>query len=204
MTLEETQDAFRKAYSRETNKLLEDTPNTEHWFRSGPYSGEADIERRFGIGLRQVAGYIEWVESHPEDVIWITPDGEPAIELEFDIDLDGVRVRGFIDQVVRGPRDLKTGNEPGDSFQLATYDIALLLKYGVQCGRGDYWMAGSSSKRTHPEVISHDLSEWTLEKVTEEFHRVDEGIRAGDFPPNPEESKCMFCSVRSACEFSVY
>jgi putative RecB family exonuclease len=204
LTLEETQDVFREAYSRETNEMLEDTPNMEYWARSGPYDGEADIERRFTIGLNQVAGYLDYIESHPEDVLWITPDGTPAIELGFDIDLDGVRVKGYIDQVLDGPRDLKTGNKPGDDFQIATYDIALLVKYGVQFGKGDYWMAGSSSKRKNPVVVPHDVSDWTVEKVTEEFHRIDEGIKAGNFPADPERSKCQFCSVRTACSFSAY
>src|SRR3954469_19163368 len=43
MSLEEAQQIFRDAYVRETNKYLDDTPNANHWFRSGPYKGPEDI-----------------------------------------------------------------------------------------------------------------------------------------------------------------
>src|SRR5690606_39161160 len=64
-----------------------------------------------------------------------------------DVELDGVRVRGYIDQVlkadsddsVRG-RDVKTGAQPGDALQLKVYAVALEDTYGVQAPTGDYWM----------------------------------------------------------------
>lgn len=92
---------FRRIYAEEINKLTEDTPNWSLWFNSGPYEGAEDTERRYATGLKQVDAYLDYYEATPAEVIWITPDGEPAIELEFNVDLDGVQMRGFIDQVVQ-------------------------------------------------------------------------------------------------------
>src|SRR5699024_8676110 len=129
MTLEEAQTVFREVYSRDTNAACDVTPNMEWWSASGPYRGKQDIARRYGLGLDQVERYYRWREAHPEEEIWVAPDGQLAVELEFDVDLDGVRVVGYIDAVVLVDgeprvRDVKTGNNPGDDFQLGTYKAA--------------------------------------------------------------------------------
>lgn len=200
MTLEEAQDVFRESYEREVSKYTENTPNFDYWFASGPYKGEADIERRYGIGLGQVEKYIDWYTAHPDEVIWVSPDGTPGIELGFDIDLDGVLVRGFIDAVIEHEgkvivRDNKTGNSPGDDFQLGVYSVALAETYDIEPPmEGDYWM-GRSGKPTIP----YKIGEWTRERVTEAFHELEENIQAERFDPKPEPSKCNFCSVALSC-----
>jgi putative RecB family exonuclease len=227
LSLEDTEEVYRESYVKHTNRMTADTPNFEYWFKSGPYGGEADIERRFGLGLAQVGRYVDYyTEQAPDEVIWITPDGTPAIELRFDIDLDGVKVRGFIDQIVMikpkipkpksrskkalaeyaeqvantpakpTPRDVKSGNKPGGFFQLGVYDVAVEELFGNKADVGDYWMG-----RTGKPTQLYDLSEWGREQVTEKFHEVDEGIRAERFDPKPSADKCGFCSVSSACEF---
>ena len=207
MSVEEAQRAFAESYERHVDRYCNDgdnaTPNFEYWSRSGPYGGEADLERRFLIGMEQVEKYIRWATSHPEEVVWINEDGTPGIELEFDIDLYGVRVRGFIDQVLPNDcgsevivRDLKTGNKPGDDFQLGVYKVALEEQYGVFAPTGDYWMA-RTGKPTYP----YDLSDWTRERVSAAFAELEENIRAERFEPDPEPSKCRFCDVAASCEF---
>lgn len=204
MDLDEAQEVFRDSYAKHTNRLAEDTPNFDFWFASGPYRGEQDIERRFGLGLDQVERYLDYYTSTaPDEKIWTTPDGTPAIELPFSIDLDGVEVKGFIDQVIASPdhpfpRDIKTGNKPGDDFQLAVYALALLMVYGVEVSVGDYWM-GRKGKPTVP----YKLDQWTKESIAAEFKQVDDGIRSESFEPDPEPSKCRFCSVASSCAFSA-
>jgi putative RecB family exonuclease len=227
MSLEDAQDTFRDEYVSEVGRMCAETPNLEYWFASGPYGGQADLERRFSIGLQQVGRYLDYYQGPGADeVMWRTPEGTPAVELSFDIDLDGVRVRGYIDAVpmvkpiiekpksrskkdlaeyaeaLAGakarpiPRDNKTGNMPGDDFQLGVYDVALEDQYGIKADEGDYWM-GKSGKPTFP----YDLSRWTRQAVTEKFKQVDAEIRAEKFDPKPDEKKCNFCPVATACEF---
>lgn len=202
LTLDEAQDVFRESYMKHINEAADVTPNFEYWFASGPYQGETDIERRYLIGLEQVEKFINWTESHPEEVIWIAPDGTPGIEIGFDIDLDGVWVRGFIDAVIVHDgelivRDYKTGNQPGDDFQLGVYGVALREQYGVSPRIGDYWM-GKSGKPTYPFRID----EWTRDRVAERFHELEERLKAGDFPALPDDKKCAFCDVAAACEYA--
>jgi putative RecB family exonuclease len=204
MTLEAMQDVFRESYSRHIEQACEVTPNFEFWFKSGPYGGELDIERRYSIGLDQCEKYIRWYENHPQEVIWIAPDGTPGIELGFDIDLDGVQVRGFIDAVIDTPeglvvRDNKTGNSPGDDFQLGVYGVALAESFGIAPPTvGDFWM-GKSGKPTVP----YRIGEWTRERVSEAFGKLEENIQAERFDPDPDPKKCAFCDVNWACRYAT-
>jgi putative RecB family exonuclease len=198
MTLAEAQAAFDQSYTEEVRKYALVTPNFDYWERSGPYDGRTDIERRWGIGMSQVAAYIKYYEDHPEEVPTQTPDG-PGIELEFDVKFGDIDVRGLIDMVVDWtPRDNKTGKKPGDDFQLASYAGALKVKYDVPFTKGDYWMA-QQGKPTRP----YDLTGWSIQRLADEYGEVDEKIRAEDFEPNPSTENCMFCSVRSSCTYAV-
>lgn len=202
MSLEEAEEMFREMYAHEIEMLTADTPNFEWWFWSGPYSGERDVERRYHIGLEQVAKFVAWRES-PGQEIWVTPEGEPAIELAFQVELGGIMVRGFIDAVVvvdgkPRVRDYKTGNSPGDDFQLGVYALAIEILYGVRPETGDYFMAGKKGKPAKP-TAAYDLSFWTREAVTARFHEVEAQIQAGNFEPLPEPSKCGFCDVNLSC-----
>lgn len=200
MTLEQMQSVFTDEYAASIAEQAEVTPNFDYWFASGPYKGAVDIERRYGIGLEQCEKLIQWYEKHPEEKVWTTPDGVLAIELPFEVTLDGVLVRGYIDAIVEGPsgpvvRDLKTGNQPGDAFQLATYAVAIREMYGVEITQGDYLM-GKTGKPTIP----YDLTD---ETVAGEYRRLDDAVKAREFPADPESSKCRFCSVATSCEFAV-
>ncbi|ACE79996.1 Cas4 exonuclease [Mycobacterium phage Pukovnik] len=202
MSLERAQEIFREEYAKDIGELCAETPNFEWWTWSGPYNGERDIERRFEIGLEQVEKFYNWRNTKGQ-TIWITPDGKPAIELSFNIELDGIKVRGYIDAVVvvdgkPRVRDYKTGNSPGDDFQLGVYALAIEILYGVKVDTGDYFMAGKKGKPAKP-TDPYDLTEWTREKVTERFHEVEAKIQAGDFEALPEPDKCNFCDVSYSC-----
>lgn len=209
LTLEEAKDIFRELYAKDIDAFCEDTPNFEWWFWSGPYNGENDIERRYHVGLEQVEKFMAWRDLKGQK-IWVTPDGTPAIELSFKIELDGIIVRGFIDAVVveldrrtgeweLRVRDYKTGNKPGDDFQLGVYALAISMMFGIDPPRtGDYFMAGKKGKR--PVITEpYDLTEWSREKITERFHEVEAKIQAGDFDALPEPDKCNFCDVSYSC-----
>jgi putative RecB family exonuclease len=205
MSLEAMQDVFRESYQKHINEACEVTPNFNYWFASGPYAGETDVERRFGLGLDQCEKYIRWYQNHPDEVVWVSPDGQPGIELGFDVDLDGVLVRGFIDTLIVHPeqglivRDLKTGNTPGDDFQLGVYSVGISESFGIDPPQvGDYFM-GKSGKPTVP----YRIGDWTKEKVTEAFKALEDNIAAGRFDPEPEPSKCRFCSVAFFCDYAT-
>jgi len=202
LSLEEAQDIYRWFYAKDVGAMANETPNFEWWFWSGPYNGERDVERRYEIGLEQVEKFIEW-RNFTGQQIWITPSGAPAIELCFEIELDGILVRGYIDAVVVTKdglrvRDYKTGNKPGDDFQLGVYATAIEIMFGIRPSHGDYFMVGKKGKKpllTGP----HPLFEWDRERVTRAFHEVEARIQVGDFEPDPEPGKCRFCDVNYSC-----
>lgn len=213
MSLEEAKAMFGVEYAKDISAMTDTTPNFEWWQWSGPYAGERDVTRRYGVGIEQVEKFMAWREMVGQE-IWMTPDmcelehdcennPKPAIELAFKIDLDGILVRGFVDAVVvvdgkPRVRDYKTGADPGDDFQLAVYALAIEMLYGVKVETGDYFMAGKSGKK--PRLVGpYDLTLWTRERITERFHEVEAEIQAGEFEARPEASKCRFCDVSYSC-----
>lgn len=220
LTLEQLREVFVTEYLAEFDRYAAQTPNLEHWFPSGPYKGYeytnakgkfqmSDLERRFHIGLTQVNRYHEYYRQEaPHEVIWITPDGTPAIELPFTIDLDGVAVRGVIDQVIHKddgtahPRDLKTGREPGGTGQLALYGEAVRSLYGVDVLSGDFWMAPNRDRKGGP-TEAYDLTAVSRQELVDHYGAVDEGIKAERFDPKPSEDNCRFCSVKTSCKYAV-
>lgn len=202
LTLEETLDVFRAAFESETSEYTQQTPDFKDWAKSGPYAGAADLERRFTIGQVQTHRYWDHVASGGASPPWVTPAGELAVELEFDVKFGDVPVRGYIDLVEdrgahRGPIDWKTGKLPGDAFQLATYARAMELLYGERMEYGRFWM-GTTGRFT----AEYDLRDWPVDRLTDEYGKTDAGIRAGVFEPKPEKSRCYFCDVRSHCDYA--
>lgn len=202
MSLEDAKDVFRDAYSFHINAACEITPELNSWFASGPYRGQEDIERRYNIGLQHVETYVNYYHQNPHEVIWIDPvTGVPGIELNFDILLDTVLVRGFIDAVIKSGndiiiRDLKTGNKPGDEFQLATYAVGVNEVYKVQANKLDYFM----TKYGKP-TESYDIADWGKDRITNMFKELEDNIQAGLFPAKPSKSVCNFCDVSDSCEY---
>lgn len=207
MSLEEAEELFKEEYANACNEYCEITPNLDFWARSGPYRGAEDIERRFGIGLEQVHKFVNWCNDHPDIEVWIAPDGTPGIELEFSIELGGITVRGFIDAVavIDGHVvviDYKTGNSPGEDFQLGVYSVALSAMFGIDPPQlGYYWLCkkGAKGKLTHP----YQIGDWTAERVTAEFLALEANLEAERFDPDPEPSKCQFCDVNASCAASL-
>lgn len=204
MPLQEVEDVFRASYAEHINRLAEDTPNFTKWFRSGGYrrTVEEDIERRYHIGLEQTGRYLDYYTRKPNEVLFRTTDDEPYVEQPFEMLLGDVWVRGYVDQVTWDEelgewvvRDVKTGKSPGDEFQLAVYGIALLDEYDLKIRHGDYWMAVSGKP-----TIPYDLTDFSRERITDEFGRFDEEIRTQDYTPRPSVDACKMCEVNWACE----
>jgi hypothetical protein len=136
-----------------------------------------------------------WDSSHPDDAI------TPALELPFAIDVAGIELIGYIDQVRQNQdgwlvRDLKSGSRvPSSTFQLGVYAHALRIQYSVTGPIwGEYWMArkGEATARV-------DLFElWPWGAIVYQAHQTERGRRAGLFPAVPS-SFCGSCGVREAC-----
>ena len=137
--------------------------------------------------------------------IAVMPDGEPGIEVEFEVAVNGDLVKGFVDRVFYDPDtgqlivvDLKTGKEPAGSLQLATYKMGLYHKYGLTPALGAFWLPAEGDDdygKLTPQVW---LDDFDLEYVEGLLGMARTGIEAGVFLPNVT-SMCNGCSVRDFC-----
>ena len=202
MSLSEVIDAYYAAWDTGITRMQQAEPDLKRWMTGTPKTkGDVDAAKRRQRGAEQVASYIGSRQSDPFE-IWTTPDGEPAVELEFTVQLGGIEVLGYIDQVLETPdgealhvRDLKTGTRlPDSALQLGVYAEAVEQKYGIRPAFGDYWMA----KNVAP-TAPFDLSKYTTARLGRWFARLDRAITAGVFIPNPGES-CRTCGVAKWCD----
>lgn len=220
MSREEAESVVAASYDREVSKYTAETPNFDWWQSSGPYRATDDLPRRFDLAREHINRYIDWAEKHDNEKVWGIRDprcGDSgsyvdhtndcgcsiASELSFNTTFGSVPVRGFIDLVIVDKfgdvvvRDVKTGNTPGDDFQLGVYAAAIAQEYDVeQPTRGDYFMT-----KTGKPTLEYDISEWTPARVAEEFEELEDNIKNERFDPKPDPSKCRFCDVASSCDF---
>ena len=130
------------------------------------------------------------------------PDGNPGIELGFEFEIDGLRVVGYIDRVFLMEDgsilvvDLKMGNTPAGSLQLATYGVGIAEQYGLDADWGAFWGPGGEdgAKLSFPV----DLSTWSHQRMTGMYRSAMRGIEAGVFLPQVS-MMCKGCVVRDYC-----
>lgn len=191
-------DLFSQGYSQAAIKALDKEPDLSKWLTAGP-DGGSDIEARYVLGRQQAADYVNWSKEHGPS-LWKAPDGRLGVELHVQAEIGGVQVQGYIDQLPEEPdesvrvRDLKTGSTKS-KFQLETYTILVRKVLGLVTNKADWYMAkkGGLSRPI-------DMSKLSEDQVGEKYARMDEGVKRGDFPPNPGFG-CRFCDVSHACNF---
>lgn len=132
--------------------------------------------------------------------IWITPEGEPAIELAVEGRIGDTDSRGFIDRVlvsVRQPEvpivtDLKSGKQPEDHEQNATYSL-LAPDYWPEIVYGAYFMT-----RNGVLTVPTDMRPLMSGQVQYQFDQSRAGIEAGIFPAK-RSMMCNYCDVAKFC-----
>ncbi|WP_338781755.1 PD-(D/E)XK nuclease family protein [Streptomyces sp. DG1A-41] len=196
LTADQVADLFHGEYTALVNKSLEREPNLDHWLTAGT-DGQSDIEGRYVLGMTQTRAYVEWAQK-AEPVIWKDPEGKPGIERHLTAKIGDVTVQGYVDQLLERPdgsvrvRDLKTGSTKS-KFQLKTYGVLVRKVLGVEVNDADWYMA-----KTGGPSRPVDLTEVTEDAVAERFAELDQGVKAGNFPPRPG-FHCRFCDVAYAC-----
>jgi hypothetical protein len=196
----EAQAWFYDAWDQEVERLLAQEPDVSKWQAPGRTKPETDLVNRMKRGADQVAGYIAYALDN--DHLWPVEylPGEPGAEVPFDLDLDGVRVIGFIDLIMQDKhgrllvRDIKTGSRlPSSPIQLAVYRVAVEELLGQAPSWGDFYMCKNNAP-TDPV----DLRPYDRAMVTRWFKDMDRAEAAGIYLPNPGDS-CKTCGVRRYC-----
>lgn len=201
---EELVQLFSDQYAAMVNGAMQKEPDLNRWMTAGGKPTGQDIEDRYRLGQSQVRDYVRWSNEN-KPVITNVRDRkggvELGLELYFKVELGGVVVRGYIDQLVTEDdgtvrvRDLKTGSTKSH-FQLETYAVAVEKQFGKVVNRGD-WYFGKDGRLSRPV----DLSEVTEDQVAARYVEMDQGVKAGRFEPKPG-FHCQFCDVSHACRFS--
>lgn len=135
------------------------------------------------------------------------PDGKPAVEVGFTVDVGGVVLKGYIDQVWRDRqsgglvvRDLKAGSrKPASSFQLGVYSAALpSVLPGL--GAPETPTAGSYYMARKAEDVPVNLGGPATSRKTVEYRARQTAMAdaAGIFIPRPSEF-CVACPFYAMC-----
>jgi hypothetical protein len=184
---ETTRDEWRA--SGRASKEWPDKENYDWWLKNGPKQVE-NWRRFITNGLWQVA---------------LTPAGEPAIEIGFDITMGQgeVPVLGYIDRVVEitGTHqlivvDLKSGaRDPMSDEQLGVYHVALHKQFGGNFtpDLGAYFMT-----RKGATTIPVDLTKYDDGRLEYDYNAVWTAMQAGVFVPKIGPL-CGSCGVRDYC-----
>lgn len=194
---------FTQAWDKSVAELMLETP-VEDWYWSGPYAPIADLNRRFKLGTEQTLRYRQFTKGRSEKV-WLTPEGQPGVELKLRVPMDGFDLVVVIDDVLVNARnrievrDHKTGRNPGDPLQLATAATCLKLDMDVDVESGHFWMA-RTGKTTEPVA----MLDWPASRVEDAYGDVLNGIATQSFDPNPSPDNCGMCDMAKYCDFAQY
>lgn len=190
-------ETFEQAWLEEEAASTIEWPDRHEWMTGSKKPAEQDGEERFTRGWEQVLEYVEWSKTQFSHRVARLPEtGEPAVEVPFELDLDGVKVVGKIDQILTGARvrDFKGGNrKPSNNFQLGIYGLAATEIMGKPYTTGEFYYAKVNN--TLPSV---DLRPYTRERLTAIFQSLDKGIQQGLYMPHPVDG-CKLCGVRREC-----
>lgn len=194
---------FVEIYDRMVEEEKVRQPDLSLWMKPPrTKSTEQDIiNYRKRFLERDIPNYVRRCETGDWEILEI--DGEKAIELAFELDLDGVVVKGAVDQVQWWPtegiavlEDTKTGspdNHEFDQRQLGLYKLAIEEIHGIGISFGEYWFT-----KVDRGSGRFNLDMYTREYFTEMFHRLDRMIQEQLFVPNPSKS-CELCPVKPWC-----
>jgi putative RecB family exonuclease len=172
-----------------------DQPNPEYWFlppmAKHVKNSIASYRER---GAEQIRTYIDKYLYRPWEI--------SCLERQFEIDLDGVTVKGAIDRILYFPdddfylvEDLKTGTvkDEADHRQLAFYAFVARELWGIPVNHGRYWYL----KADRPSE-TYDLGRFGREYWVTQFKALDKAIELDIYLSNPGQS-CQLCSVRPWC-----
>lgn len=187
--------SFTDIYDRMVEEEWEKQPDPDYWIMPPrTKSVKVSIANYRQRGLSQLDVYVprvlesSWEISHLEE--------------EFELDLDGIVVRGGVDRILHYPaddtyvvEDIKTGNLKGedDIRQLAFYAFVARELWGLPVNEGRYWFTKMDRGSEFVDLTKYDKKFWV-----EEFKKLDRGINEGVFLASPGEP-CGICSVKPWC-----
>lgn len=196
---------FNDAFDQSIEERLKQEPDftKDQWRASGRASkawpNKEDENWWRENGPSQVMSWVTWRTNNAGWEIATLGD-KPGIELDFLVEIGGVKVRGYIDRLFHRNEtellvlDLKSGaREPESSDQLGTYKIGLEEQYGVTPTWGTYWMSRSGGTT---ELV--DMSLYPKVRLDHSYSLTRKQQELGMFYPR-KTAMCSGCSVKQFC-----
>lgn len=194
---------FKQEWEKALAEAKQEQPNLDLWMKppGTKFTGKAidTVYKRFVEA--DVPNYIRRCEE-AEWELFKLPDGSPALEIEFEADLDGTPVKGFIDRIQWWPvqrmvavEDIKTGSpeDEEDGRQLGLYRLGAETALDIDLTHGRYWF--TKLDRGSDWV---DLRRYDRESLARDYKKVDTIIDQDLLLPNPGKG-CVVCDVRPWC-----
>ena len=204
----DTKALFDAAWAEEVENRRKQSPSfnladyTVTGRASAQYGGKRNADWWADNGPKLVQNWIDW-RLKTRWALWETPEGNPGIELELNINLPGdIPVKMFIDRVFVTPVgelaivDLKTGRSPETPEQLGLYATGIELTWGQQYRPtwGFWWDA---NKGEHSQPM--DLTMFTPSYFAALYRQAIAGINAQAFLPQPANNCKAWCGVAEYC-----
>ena len=155
------------------------------------------------LGKRSLKSF--WAEYRKNAPEVIALNGEPALELGFNLKINGYTLCGKIDRIDNTKKgieiiDYKTGTvkeklRPEDKQQLLIYQIAAQEVLGIEPGQLSYLYLENGSRASFIGT-DKDVAQ-QKEKIVEEI----EEIKTSDFRAKPGW-QCSWCDYKNICEFA--
>ncbi len=197
-------DKFGEVYDRLIAEEQERQPDEQYWMKPPrTKTVEASIKNyRERFLTKDVPLYWKRCLEANWEILRL-PDDSLALELEFEITLGDVVVKGAIDRVQWWPEhgyaaieDLKTGSpdDEEDVRQLGLYRLAAEEVYDIDLKFGRYWY----TKLDRPSSHWVDLSKYSREYLTDQYRILDRMISEKLLLPSPGK-QCGMCDVRKWC-----
>ena len=187
------------SYDQQIEEFKAKQPDLNKWLR-GPRTATADdIRARREKGITQLQNYVDYAENN-NFVIAYVDDFNMAVEVDFEIEIGGVLVKGAIDQILEHPdgfevRDLKTGNRASGMLQVALYVLVVEKIFKWPVNKASYYYAKDNKLVT---MSRKELDRYDEAYLGELFRTLERGIDNQVFIPNPG-GHCMLCPVKKYC-----
>ena len=204
---DDTARKFELVWADQLAKTILENPNVRPSEFRAARAGTEDRDWWKDHGPTMAADYVTGQHGRETEILRL--DGDTlALELGFVVDIGGIEIKGFIDQVLVYPstghvlvRDHKTGSSmPEDPLQRQVYALGLRHAFGIDRPMwGAYWRARRTSKTPAGETKLIRLDDPAMESlVSWRIAEMDRAERAGFYPVRPS-SLCGSCGVRGSC-----
>lgn len=181
---------------------MKESSNGLEWRTGGratkQYPNKEDDAWWIENGPKMVDYWVQFRENSGWDILAI--DGKLAIETELNQEVNGVKIKAFLDRIMIAPTgelvivDIKTGSkEPAALTQLGIYSVLVEKQFGIRINYGSYYMA-RTGELSEPKV----LTRFTEQRLGTWAKGFEIAVSNQIFIPSPG-FMCNTCPVNKAC-----